>query len=58
MRDKGPVLGVTNLDDPTTDLVIDELHGRGVPVVRFGSGDFPTTLSLAATIRLTASRAR
>ncbi|WP_435876969.1 ATP-grasp ribosomal peptide maturase [Streptomyces acidicola] len=46
----GPVLVVTNLDDPTTDLVIGELHGRGVPVVRFDSGDFPTTLSIAATI--------
>ncbi|MFJ9815034.1 ATP-grasp ribosomal peptide maturase [Streptomyces sp. NPDC101151] len=46
----GPVLVVTNLDDPTTDLVIDELHGRDVPVVRFDSGDFPATLSVAATI--------
>ncbi|WP_405763926.1 ATP-grasp ribosomal peptide maturase [Actinacidiphila glaucinigra] len=45
-----PVLVVTNLDDPTTDLVINELHGRGVPVVRFDSGDFPATLSVAATI--------
>ncbi|MEV5681530.1 ATP-grasp ribosomal peptide maturase [Streptomyces sp. NPDC052179] len=50
MSDLGPVLVVTNLDDPTTDLVIDELHGRGVPVVRFDSGDFPTTLSIAASI--------
>ncbi|MFB7455645.1 ATP-grasp ribosomal peptide maturase [Streptomyces sp. NPDC056188] len=50
MTDMGPVLVVTNLDDPTTDLVIDELHGRGVPVVRFDSGDFPATLSLAATV--------
>ncbi|SOD62126.1 ATP-grasp ribosomal peptide maturase, SAV_5884 family [Streptomyces zhaozhouensis] len=44
------MLVVTNLDDPTTDLVIDELHGRGVPVVRFDSGDFPATLSFAATL--------
>ncbi|NGO46463.1 ATP-grasp ribosomal peptide maturase [Streptomyces ureilyticus] len=50
MSDTGPVLVVTNLDDPTTDLVIDELHDRGVPVVRFDSGDFPATLSFAATI--------
>ncbi|NJQ01198.1 ATP-grasp ribosomal peptide maturase [Streptomyces zingiberis] len=50
MSRQGPVLVVTNLDDPTTDLVIDELHGRGVPVVRFDSGDFPTTLSIAARI--------
>lgn len=50
MTPTGPVLVVTNTDDPTTDLVIDELHGRGVPVVRFDSGDFPATLSFAATI--------
>src|SRR5690606_2830148 len=49
-NDTGPVLVVTNLDDPTTDLVIDELHRRGVPVVRFDSGDFPGTLSFAATL--------
>ncbi|MFJ7205656.1 ATP-grasp ribosomal peptide maturase [Streptomyces sp. NPDC098789] len=48
MTHDGPVLVVTNLDDPTSDLVIDELHDRGVPVVRFDSGDFPTTLSFAA----------
>ncbi|MFJ9829367.1 ATP-grasp ribosomal peptide maturase [Streptomyces sp. NPDC101160] len=47
-----PVLVVTNLDDPTTDLVVDELHDRGVPVVRFDSGDFPTTLSFEATITI------
>ncbi|MET9428215.1 ATP-grasp ribosomal peptide maturase [Streptomyces sp. NPDC003036] len=45
-----PVLVVTNVDDPTADLVIDELHGRGVPVVRFDSGDFPATLSCSAYI--------
>ncbi|MFJ5025163.1 ATP-grasp ribosomal peptide maturase [Streptomyces goshikiensis] len=50
MTDSGPVLVVTNLDDPTTDLVIEELHGRDVPVVRFDSGDFPTTLSFEAVI--------
>ncbi|MEV7602980.1 ATP-grasp ribosomal peptide maturase [Kitasatospora sp. NPDC089797] len=50
MTEPGPVLVVTNLDDPTTDLVIGELHDRGIPVVRFDSGDFPTTLSFAATI--------
>ncbi|WP_438487861.1 ATP-grasp ribosomal peptide maturase [Streptomyces sp. S186] len=50
MTHPAPVLVVTNLDDPTTDLVIDELHGRGVPVVRFDSGDFPATLSVAATL--------
>ncbi|MEU5540477.1 MvdC/MvdD family ATP grasp protein [Streptomyces sp. NPDC020362] len=33
-----------------TDLVIDELHGRGVPVVRLDSGDFRATLSIAATL--------
>lgn len=50
MTHQGQVLVVTNLDDPTTDLVVNELHGRGVPVVRFDSGDFPATLSFAAHI--------
>ncbi|MEU6916388.1 ATP-grasp ribosomal peptide maturase [Streptomyces olindensis] len=50
MTDSGPVLVVTNLDDPTADVVISELHGRDVPVVRFDSGDFPHALSVAATI--------
>ncbi|MFJ2058492.1 ATP-grasp ribosomal peptide maturase [Streptomyces sp. NPDC087908] len=46
----GPVLVVTMIDDPTADLVIGELHDRGVPVVRLDSGDFPATLSFAATL--------
>lgn len=50
MNDDRPVLVVTNLDDPTADLVVEELHGRGLPVVRFDSGDFPTTLSLEAMV--------
>ncbi|MGQ4517088.1 ATP-grasp ribosomal peptide maturase [Streptomyces sp. DW26H14] len=45
-----PVLVVTSVGDPTADLVIGELHDRGVPVVRFDSGDFPHALSVAATI--------
>ncbi|MFJ3219655.1 ATP-grasp ribosomal peptide maturase [Kitasatospora sp. NPDC086801] len=48
--DAGPVAVVTNLQDPTADLVIAELHDRGVPVVRFDAGDFPATLSLTARI--------
>ncbi|MEW2552777.1 ATP-grasp ribosomal peptide maturase [Streptomyces zhihengii] len=50
MIHQGQVLVVTNLDDPTTDLVVGELHDRDVPVVRFDSGDFPATLSFAAHI--------
>ncbi|MEU5434726.1 ATP-grasp ribosomal peptide maturase [Streptomyces sp. NPDC020719] len=50
MKDGRPVLVITNLDDPTADFVIAELHGRGVPVVRFDSGDFPATLSCSAYI--------
>ncbi|MGW0865351.1 MULTISPECIES: ATP-grasp ribosomal peptide maturase [Streptomyces] len=49
-NDDRPVLVVTNLDDPTADLVIDELYERDVPVVRFDSGDFPATLSCSAVI--------
>ncbi|WP_240958160.1 MvdC/MvdD family ATP grasp protein [Streptomyces barkulensis] len=50
MINDGPVLVVTMIDDPTADLVINELHDRGTPVVRLDSGDFPATLSVAATI--------
>ncbi|MGW9048387.1 ATP-grasp ribosomal peptide maturase [Streptomyces lydicus] len=50
MTSTGSVLVVTSLDDPTADMVVAELHDRGVPVVRFDSGDFPTTLAVAATI--------
>ncbi|MEU3839034.1 ATP-grasp ribosomal peptide maturase [Streptomyces sp. NPDC028635] len=45
-----PVLVVTSLYDPTADVVIRELHGRGVPVVRLDSGDFPASLSVEAEI--------
>ncbi|MEU6597817.1 ATP-grasp ribosomal peptide maturase [Streptomyces flaveolus] len=50
MNEPRPVLVVTCLNDPTADVVINELHDRGVPVVRFDSGDFPHALSVAATI--------
>lgn len=50
MSDPRPVLVVTSLHDPTADVVISELHGRGIPVVRFDSGDFPSSLSVEAEI--------
>ncbi|WP_251096664.1 ATP-grasp ribosomal peptide maturase [Streptomyces sp. Caat 7-52] len=50
MSDPRPVLVVTCLNDPTADVVITELHGRDVPVVRLDSGDFPASLSVAAEI--------
>ena len=50
MTDPRPVLVVTGLHDPTADVVIGELHDRGVPVVRLDSGDFPATLSVEAEI--------
>ncbi|MFE5556073.1 ATP-grasp ribosomal peptide maturase [Streptomyces sp. NPDC056544] len=50
MSRSGPVMVVTMKDDPTADLVIRELHDRGVPVVRLDSGDFPATLSFAAYV--------
>ncbi len=43
-----PVVTVTRLDDLTADLVIAELHRRGVPVVRLDPGDFPGEVGLAA----------
>ncbi|MFC9086665.1 ATP-grasp ribosomal peptide maturase [Nocardiopsis dassonvillei] len=42
------VLVVTALEDPTADLVITELHERGVPVTRLDPGDFPGTVRLSA----------
>lgn len=50
MTDPRPVLVVTALYDPTADVVITELHDRGVPVVRLDSGDFPGSLSVEAEI--------
>jgi ATP-grasp ribosomal peptide maturase len=37
-----PVVVLTSIDDPTSDVVIDELHERGVPVVRFDPADVLT----------------
>lgn len=50
MTDTRPVLVVTSLNDPTADVVIRELHGRDIPVVRLDSGDFPASLSVEAEI--------
>ncbi len=50
MTDPRPVLVVTSLHDPTADVVISELHGRDVPVVRLDSGDFPASLSVEAEV--------
>ncbi|MFF1817684.1 ATP-grasp ribosomal peptide maturase [Kribbella sp. NPDC058245] len=41
---------MTEVDDPTADLVIEELNERDVPVVRFDSSDFPTSLGISADI--------
>ncbi|MEV3855028.1 ATP-grasp ribosomal peptide maturase [Streptomyces sp. NPDC050095] len=48
MREQ-PILAVTFLGDSTADLVLAELHGRGVPVVRLDPGvDFPTDARMSA----------
>ncbi|WP_440581825.1 ATP-grasp ribosomal peptide maturase [Streptomyces djakartensis] len=52
------MLVVTSLNDPTADVVISELHDRGVPVVRFDSGDFPASLSAEAEITQDGLRGR
>lgn len=44
------ILVVTELDDPTADLVIAELHRRGIGVARFDTADFPSKVT--ATIRV------
>lgn len=41
---------VTQVDDSTADLVIEELHRRRVPVVRFDSGDFPHALHVSGEL--------
>ncbi|MER6948529.1 ATP-grasp ribosomal peptide maturase [Nonomuraea sp. NPDC000554] len=47
MPTASPVAVVTCLDDPTADLVLAELHSRGVPCVRFDPGaDFPHDVTL------------
>ncbi|MGH3992456.1 MAG: ATP-grasp ribosomal peptide maturase [Pseudonocardiaceae bacterium] len=46
-----PVLVLTQRMDATADLVIEELHRRGVPVVRLDTGDFPQRMRLAARLR-------
>lgn len=58
MSDPRPVLVVTSLHDPTADVVIGELHDRGVPVVRFDPGDFPASLSVEAEITAQGVRGR
>ncbi|PAZ16587.1 hypothetical protein CLM62_06455 [Streptomyces sp. SA15] len=58
MSDPRPVLVVTSLHDPTADVVIRELHDRGVPVVRLDSGDFPASLSVEAEITQEGVRGR
>ncbi|MGW1373938.1 ATP-grasp ribosomal peptide maturase [Streptomyces sp. NPDC002446] len=47
--ESAPVLAVTSLGDVTADLVLDELYGRGVPVVRLDPGtDFAAGAAMAA----------
>lgn len=48
MTDSGPVGIVTEVDDVTADMVITELHARGVPVVRFDPSDIGERLSVSA----------
>lgn len=48
MRGDEAVLVVTNVDDPTADIVITELNHRRIPVARFDSSDFPERITLAA----------
>ena len=43
-------LVITQREDPTADLVVDELNRRGVPLVRFDAGDLPTEVSLNANL--------
>jgi ATP-grasp ribosomal peptide maturase len=44
------VIVVTRVDDSTADLVIEELNSRRVPVARLDPGDFPTAVTVSATV--------
>lgn len=50
MTSSGPVLVLTGRNDITADLVVHELNGRSVPVARLDPSDFPTDMSLAASL--------
>src|SRR5947207_1973002 len=47
---ESPVLVLTDVIDPTADLVVAELEARDVPVMRCNPGDFPQKLTLAARL--------
>lgn len=49
MGNRSTVLVLTAPEDPTADVVITEIHRRGVPVARFDLGAFPLDLRLVAT---------
>ncbi|MGW7004859.1 hypothetical protein ACWGCW_19075 [Streptomyces sp. NPDC054933] len=44
----GPVVVVTEADDQTADMVIDELNRRAVPVVRLNPADIGEGLTVSA----------
>lgn len=46
-----PVLVVAEQLDAAADMVVDQFHSRGVPVLRFDSADFPQHVTLAANLR-------
>ncbi|MEU9190134.1 ATP-grasp ribosomal peptide maturase [Streptomyces sp. NPDC048484] len=50
MTATSPVLVVTQLDDATADVVIEELGTRGVPVVRLDPADFPDAVTVTAHV--------
>ena len=50
MNESKRVVVLTEADDPTADMVIEELNDRDVPIVRFDTSDFPSRLSVAADI--------
>lgn len=48
MAATGTVLVITEVDDPTANVVIRELNTRGVPVARFNPADIGDTLTVTA----------
>ena len=50
MNEPARILVLTHDDDPTADVVLHVLNGRGTPFVRCDPGSFPTAMQLTARL--------
>lgn len=51
MKAPRSVMILTHQFDPTVDMVVDELHSRGIPLFRADTSEFPERLSVGAELR-------